>query len=175
MMAPKVSLWWVVYFLKEKIPKLDTRIRNFVCLFCCESHEQFFSYLATVTITGDKTANLYVCLALTAFSSEGSFTCHTYCDTGTPFLRLYPKDPWFSLLNAVLLSKEQSHTLRILNVIYNLKRIYLWLAWEAWGFSSGVVVPVADGEGWIHLCCRLNSHGWGMVSGWSFLLVKVKM
>jgi hypothetical protein len=24
-------------------------------------------------------------LALTAFSSEGSFTCHTYCDTGPPF------------------------------------------------------------------------------------------
>jgi hypothetical protein len=51
----------------------------------------------------------------TAFSSEGSFTCHTYCDTGLPFLRLYPKDQWFSLLNAVLLAKEQS--LPILNVL----------------------------------------------------------
>jgi hypothetical protein len=40
----------------------------FVCLF--ESHEQFFSYmyLATVTITRDKVANLDLCLALTAFS-----------------------------------------------------------------------------------------------------------
>jgi hypothetical protein len=64
----------------------------FVCLFYFESHEQFFSYLATVTITGDKAANLDLCLALTAFSSEGSFTCHTYCDTGPPFLRSYPKD-----------------------------------------------------------------------------------
>jgi hypothetical protein len=52
--------------------------------------------------------------ALTAFSSEGSFTCHTYCDTGPLFLRFYPKDPWFSLLNAMLLAKEQS--LPILNV-----------------------------------------------------------
>ena len=51
----------------------------------------------------------------TAFSSEGSFTCHTYCDTGPPFLRSYPKDPWFYLLNAVLLAKEQS--LPILNVL----------------------------------------------------------
>jgi hypothetical protein len=67
-----------------------------------------------VTITGDGAANLDLCLALMAFSSEGSFTCHTYCDTGPPFLRSYPKDPWFSLLNAVLLAKEQS--LPILNV-----------------------------------------------------------
>jgi hypothetical protein len=81
---------------------------------CFESHEQFFSYLATVIITGDKAANLDLCLALTAYSSEGSFSCHTYCDTGPPFLRSYQKDPWFSLLNAVLLAKEQS--LLILNV-----------------------------------------------------------
>jgi hypothetical protein len=55
-------------------------------------HEEFFSYLAGVTIAGDKVANLDLCLALEAFSSEGSFTCHTYCDTGFPFLRSYPKD-----------------------------------------------------------------------------------
>jgi hypothetical protein len=89
---------------------------KFVWLFVCfESHEQFFSYLATVTITGDRAANLDLCLAHTAFSSEGSFTCHTYCDTGPPFLMSHPKDPWFSLLNAVLLPKEQS--LPILNVL----------------------------------------------------------
>jgi hypothetical protein len=88
----------------------------FVCLFdCLESHKQFFSYLATVTITGDGAANLDLCLALTTFSSKGSFTCHTYCDTGPLFLRSYPKDLWFYLLNAVLLAKEQS--LSILNVL----------------------------------------------------------
>jgi hypothetical protein len=61
-------------------------LHSTVCLFVCfESHEQFFSYLATVTIAGDRAANLDLCLALAAFSSEGSFTCHTYCDTGPPF------------------------------------------------------------------------------------------
>jgi hypothetical protein len=36
---------------------------NRVCLFIrFESHEQFFSYLATVTIAGDKAANLDLCL-----------------------------------------------------------------------------------------------------------------
>jgi hypothetical protein len=27
-----------------------------------------------------------------AFSGEGSFSCHTYCDTGPRFIRSYPKD-----------------------------------------------------------------------------------
>jgi hypothetical protein len=88
---------------------------RFVCLFVCfESQEQFFSYLATFTITSDMAANLDLCLALTAFSSEGSFTCHTYCGWGPLFLRSYPKYPWFYLLNAMLLATEQS--LPILNV-----------------------------------------------------------
>jgi hypothetical protein len=56
-----------------------------------------------------------LCLALQAFRSTGSFTFHTYCDTGPPFLRSYPKDPWFYLLNAVLWAKRQS--LLILNVL----------------------------------------------------------
>jgi hypothetical protein len=36
-----------------------------VCLFVCfESHEQIFSYLATVTIGSDRAANLDLCLAV---------------------------------------------------------------------------------------------------------------
>jgi hypothetical protein len=88
----------------------------FVCLFICfESHEQFFSYLATVTIAVHRAANLDPRLAPTASSSEGSLTCHTHCDTEPPSLRSYPKDSWFYLLNAVLLAKKQS--LPILNVL----------------------------------------------------------
>jgi hypothetical protein len=72
----------------------SSNVLIYVSLFVCfESHEQFiFSYLATVTIIGDGAENLDLCLALTAFNSEGSSTCHTNCDTGPPFLRLYPKD-----------------------------------------------------------------------------------
>jgi hypothetical protein len=82
---------------------------------CCligffKLHEQFFSYLAAVAITGDRTANLDLCLALTDFSSEGFFfTWHTYCDTGTSFLVISERP-----LNTVLLAKEQS--LSILNI-----------------------------------------------------------
>jgi hypothetical protein len=87
--------------------RFDTKCGINVSLFdCFEPQEQFFSYLAAVTITGDGAANLDLCLALTAFSSVVCFTCHTSCDTGT-LLRSYTKDLWFSLLNAVLLAKEQ--------------------------------------------------------------------
>jgi hypothetical protein len=44
------------------------------CLFICfKPHEQFFSYLAAVTITGDRAANLDLCLALRAFEQGGVF------------------------------------------------------------------------------------------------------
>ena len=28
-------------------------------------------------------------------SSEGSLTCHTYCDTGQPFILVISEDPWY--------------------------------------------------------------------------------
>jgi hypothetical protein len=57
-----------------------------ICLFVCfGSQGHFLSHLLTVAITDDRAANLDLCLALTAFSSEGCFTCHTYCDMGPPF------------------------------------------------------------------------------------------
>jgi hypothetical protein len=107
---PNLQILYSYYIICHIFIKPFTLCYNhiFVCLFCFESHEQCFSYLATVTITDDGAAILDLCLALTAFSSEGSFTCHTYCDTGPPFLRSYPKDPSFYLLNAVLLAKKQS-------------------------------------------------------------------
>jgi hypothetical protein len=58
-----------------------------------EPHEQFFSFLATITIADDKVANLDLCLALTAFGSEGFLTCHTYCDTGPPFFNVISERP----------------------------------------------------------------------------------
>jgi hypothetical protein len=45
------------------------------CLFdYFELHEQVLSYLAAATITDDRASNSDLCLALTAFSCEGSFT-----------------------------------------------------------------------------------------------------
>jgi hypothetical protein len=73
---------------KIVIPKLTTSL-----YVCFESHEQFFSYLTSITMAGDRASNLDLCLALAAFSSKGSFTCHTYYETGPLSLRSYRKDP----------------------------------------------------------------------------------
>jgi hypothetical protein len=62
----------------------------FVCLFIAMVAS--FRYPVAVTITGGKAANLDLCLALMTFRSEGSFTCHTYCDTTSRFIRFHLKD-----------------------------------------------------------------------------------
>jgi hypothetical protein len=60
----------------------------FVCLFILSRTSNFSAIwrLSRLPATG-------LWLALTAFSSESSFTCHTYCDMGPPFLRSYPERP----------------------------------------------------------------------------------
>jgi hypothetical protein len=69
---------------------LDYRV---VCLFVyLQLQEQFFSYLAVVTIPGDRAANFGLCSALRLLSREGSLSCHTYCDIGPRFIRSHPKD-----------------------------------------------------------------------------------
>jgi hypothetical protein len=55
-------------------------------MVCLWPPEQFISYSAAVTITGDRAADLDLNLACVAFSSDGSFTCHTCCDTGPQFI-----------------------------------------------------------------------------------------
>ena len=38
-------------------------------------------------------ANCYLCSASWALNSEGFLACHTYCDTGHPFIMVISKDP----------------------------------------------------------------------------------
>jgi hypothetical protein len=53
--------------------RLHELTRLFVLFVCLEPHEQFFKYLAAVTITGDKAANLGLCSALRTFEQGGIF------------------------------------------------------------------------------------------------------
>jgi hypothetical protein len=77
--------------LTEKEKKIESLflymlLQKYVSLFVCfESHEQFFSYLVTITITGDRAANLDLCLVLTAFSMRVLLR-NTYC--GTPVFKV---------------------------------------------------------------------------------------
>jgi hypothetical protein len=79
----------------------------FECLLVNSHLNEFFSYPAAVTITGDRAAKLDLCLALVAFSSEGSFTCHTCCDMGPMFLRSFERPVILTSKRPALL-KEQS-------------------------------------------------------------------
>jgi hypothetical protein len=50
------------------------------------------AFVICLFVTGDRAENVDYCLVLMALSSEDSFTCHTYCDTGPLFIQSHPKD-----------------------------------------------------------------------------------
>jgi hypothetical protein len=64
-----------------KIVKIKAKFRVKLCIpfqetelfVCLQPHEQFFSYLAAVIITGDRAANLGLCSPLRAFEQGGIF------------------------------------------------------------------------------------------------------
>ena len=59
--------------------------------------ENFHSFVE-VTITGKELHILTDTRHLLPLSSEGSLTCHIYCDTGQPFKMVTSEDPWHSHL-----------------------------------------------------------------------------
>jgi hypothetical protein len=65
------TLSFSVYLLSQLSARIFYKYDSkFVCF---KPHEQFFSYLAAVTITGDRAANLGLCSALWAFEQGGIF------------------------------------------------------------------------------------------------------
>jgi hypothetical protein len=75
------------------LPRLSSSLlRDIFCLFVHSRLSNFFRYLTAVTITGVRAANVDLWVALMVFSSEGSFSCHTYCNTGPRFIRFYPNN-----------------------------------------------------------------------------------
>jgi hypothetical protein len=64
----------------------------FVHLICLIVYCLTSIWRLLVTITGDRAENLDLCLAFMAFSSEGSFTCNTYCHTRPRYIRSHPDD-----------------------------------------------------------------------------------
>ena len=71
------------------------------CLFVC--FEVFgpwriFHSFGDVTIAGEGIQILTYARHLGPLSSEGSLACHTYCDTGLPFIMVISEDLWHSQL-----------------------------------------------------------------------------
>ena len=57
-----------------------------VVLVVLSSTREFFTHIETSTITGEGLQILINDRHLWPLSSEGSLACHTYCDTGHPFI-----------------------------------------------------------------------------------------
>ena len=74
---------------------------NFVCLFVClglSSYSRNFHSYEDVTINGEGLQILTYVPHTWPLSSEDSLACHTYCDTGHPFIMVNSEDPSHSHL-----------------------------------------------------------------------------
>ena len=67
----------------------------FVCLGFFVPLENF-SFIWRLHHCWWRTANFDLCSNSWPLSSEGSLTCHTYCDTGHPFIMVIFEDTWHS-------------------------------------------------------------------------------
>ena len=70
----------------------------FICLDFFFVPLENFSLIRTRHHCQWRTANFDLCLALMSWPlrSEGSLTCHTYCDTGHSFIMVISEEPWHS-------------------------------------------------------------------------------
>ena len=57
------------------------------------SHSRKFHSYGDVTILGERLQILTYAWHSWPLTSEGSLACHTYCDTGHPFIMVIPEDP----------------------------------------------------------------------------------
>ena len=72
----------------------------FVCLFIrsSSSHSRIFQSYGDVTTTGERLQILTYARHSCPLRSECSLACHTYCDTGHPFIMVISEDPRHSHL-----------------------------------------------------------------------------
>ena len=70
-----------------------------VCLFEILRHtREFLHSYGDVKIIREGLQILTYTRHSWSFSSEGSLACHTFCDTGHPFIMIISEDPWHSQL-----------------------------------------------------------------------------
>ena len=75
--------------------KLSLNVNNIlVCLFgSFSSHSQVFHSYGDLIITVEGLQIFSYTRHSWQLSSEGSLACHTYCDTGHPFIKVISDDP----------------------------------------------------------------------------------
>ena len=62
------------------------------------SQSRIFHSYEDISITSEVLQIFTYARHLLPLSSEGSLVCHTYCDTGHPFIMVISEDPWHSHL-----------------------------------------------------------------------------
>ena len=84
--------------IKSRQTKHNQICLGFVCLFVLglSSHSRILHYYGDVTIAREGLQTLTYTPHSLRLSSEGSLTCHTYCDTGLPFKMVMFEEPWHS-------------------------------------------------------------------------------
>jgi hypothetical protein len=91
---------WKIYFnpdalrcsLKYNLKIGITCLFGFEIVYSCLSDFSAIRRLSPLQVTCCK-LDLHVCLASMVFSSEGSFACHTCCDTVPQFICSHPRVP----------------------------------------------------------------------------------
>ena len=85
----------VTFLPPQKISTLIDFVCVFVRLFVCglSSHSRIFHSFGDVTITDERLQILTNARQLWPLSSECSLACHTYYDTGHPFMMVISDNP----------------------------------------------------------------------------------
>ena len=93
------------YCLRVQIKQAPSLCGRFLgCLFVSlfvwdfSSHLRFFNSYGDLTITSEGLQILTDARHSSTLSSEGSLACHTFHDTGHPFIMVIYEDPWHSHL-----------------------------------------------------------------------------
>ena len=73
-------------------------ISLFLFVWSLSTHSRNFHLYGDVTIAGEGLQILTHARHSWQLIIEGSLTCHTYCDTGLPFIMVISEDPWHSHL-----------------------------------------------------------------------------
>ena len=89
MIRPQFEFQSHMWLLKCSYPEINPEGFFSVCLFSVY-HSRFFHWLGDVTGEG---LQFFTNRHSWPSSSEGSLTCHTYCDTGQPFIGVISEDP----------------------------------------------------------------------------------
>ena len=88
-----IKTYYSYNLLEQKMVSMDF----YICLGF-SSHSKIVHSYGNVNIGGERLQILTFGRHPWSLNTEGSLACHTYCDTGHPFIMIISEDPWHSHL-----------------------------------------------------------------------------